>query len=110
VFSYPNVQTKISNGRSSITGLDGVSEAEDLVNILLSGALPAPLEIMEERTVGATLGAESIQAGLNSILVGLGIVAIFMIVYYRTGGGIADLALLLNIIFILGILAAFKAH
>src|SRR6056297_357234 len=81
VFSYPNVQTKISNGRSSITGLDGIGEAEDLVNILLSGALPAPLEIMEERTVGATLGAESIQAGLNSILVGLGIVAIFMIVY-----------------------------
>ncbi|MBD3616559.1 MAG: protein translocase subunit SecD [Gracilimonas sp.] len=109
VFSYPNVQTKISNGRSSITGLDGIEEAEDLVNILLSGALPAPLEILEERTVGATLGAESISAGLNSILVGLGIVAIFMIVYYRTGGGIADLALLLNIIFILGILAAFKA-
>lgn len=109
VFSYPNVQTKISNGRSSITGLDGVEEAEDLVNILLSGALPAPLEILEERTVGATLGAESIQAGLNSILVGLGIVAIFMIIYYRTGGGIADLALLLNIVFILGILAAFKA-
>ncbi|SMO47307.1 protein translocase subunit SecD [Gracilimonas mengyeensis] len=109
VFSYPNVQTKISNGRSSITGLDGVQEAEDLVNILLSGALPAPLEILEERTVGATLGAESISAGLNSVLVGLGIVAIFMIVYYRTGGGIADLALLLNIIFILGILAAFKA-
>ncbi len=109
VFSYPNVNTKISNGRSSITGLDGVEEAEDLVNILLSGALPAPLEILEERTVGATLGAESIQAGLNSILFGLGIVAIFMIIYYRTGGGIADLALLLNIIFILGILAAFKA-
>jgi preprotein translocase subunit SecD len=109
VFSYPNVQTKISNGRSSITGLDGVDEAEDLVNILLSGALPAPLEILEERTVGATLGAESIQAGLNSILFGLGIVAIFMIIYYRTGGGIADIALLLNIIFILGILAAFKA-
>ncbi|HET8864297.1 MAG TPA: protein translocase subunit SecD [Gracilimonas sp.] len=109
VFSYPNVQTKISNGRSSITGLDGINEAEDLVNILLSGALPAPLEILEERTVGATLGAESIRAGLNSILFGLGTVALFMIVYYRTGGGIADLALLLNIIFILGILAAFKA-
>lgn len=109
VFSYPNVQTKISNGRSSITGLDGIEEAEDLVNILLSGALPAPLEILEERTVGATLGAESIRAGLNSILFGLGIVAIFMIVYYRTGGAIADLALILNIIFILGILAAFKA-
>lgn len=109
VFSYPNVNSKIPNGRSSITGLDGVEEAEDLVNILLSGALPAPLEILEERTVGATLGAESIQAGLNSILFGLSIVAIFMIIYYRVGGAIADLALILNIIFILGILAAFKA-
>ncbi|MGF1670006.1 MAG: protein translocase subunit SecD [Balneolaceae bacterium] len=109
VFSYPTVQTKINNGRSSITGLDGVREEEDLVNILLSGALPAPLEIIQERTVGATLGEASIRAGFYSTLFGLIIVAIFMIVYYRTGGGIADLALLLNIIFILGILAAFKA-
>ncbi len=109
VFSYPTVQTKINNGRSSITGLDGVREAEDLVNILLSGALPAPLEIIQERTVGATLGEASIRAGFYSTLFGLIIVAMFMIVYYRTGGGIADLALLLNIIFILGILAAFKA-
>lgn len=109
VYSYPNVETKISNGRSSISGLESVQEAEDLVNILLSGALPAPLEIIEERTVGATLGEESIQAGFYSTLIGLIIVAIFMIVYYQTGGAIADLALLLNIIFIMGILAAFKA-
>lgn len=109
VYSYPNVETKISNGRSSISGLESVQEAEDLVNILLSGALPAPLEIIEERTVGATLGEESIQAGFYSTLIGLVIVAIFMIVYYQAGGAIADLALLLNIIFILGILAAFKA-
>lgn len=109
VYSYPNVETKISNGRSSISGLESVTEAEDLVNILLSGALPAPLEIIEERTVGATLGEESIQAGFYSTLIGLIIVAIFMMVYYRTGGAIADLALLLNIIFIMGILAAFKA-
>ncbi len=109
VYSYPVVQNKISNGRSSITGLSGISEAEDLVNILLSGALPAPLEIIEERTVGATLGEASIQAGLYSTLIGLGIVALFMMVYYRAGGGVADLALLLNIIFILGILAAFRA-
>jgi len=109
VYSYPNVETKISNGRSSISGLESVTEAEDLVNILLSGALPAPLEIIEERTVGATLGEASIQAGFYSTLIGLVIVAIFMIVYYQTGGAIADLALLLNIIFILGILAAFKA-
>ena len=109
VVSYPNVSTKITGGNSSITGLENVAEAEDLVNILLSGALPAPLRIMEERTVGATLGESSIQAGFRSVLVGLSIVAIFMIVYYRTGGGVADLALLLNIIFILGILAGFKA-
>lgn len=109
VVSYPNVISKINGGRSSITGLDDIAEAEDLVNILLSGALPAPLEIIGSRTVGATLGEASIKAGLNSVLVGLGIVAIFMIVYYRTGGGVADLALILNIIFILGILAGFNA-
>jgi len=109
VYSYPNVQTKISNGRSSITGLENVDEADDLVNILLSGALPAPLDIVEQRNVGATLGEESIRAGFNSVMVGLLIVAIFMIIYYRAGGAIADLALVVNIIFIMGILAAFKA-
>ena len=109
IYSYPTVQNKINNGQSSISGLGGVTEAEDLVNILLSGALPAPLDIIEERTVGASLGEDSIQAGLYSTLFGLVVVALFMIVYYRAGGGIADLALILNIIFILGILAAFNA-
>ncbi len=109
IYTYPNVISKISNGRSSITGVENVGEADDLVNILLSGALPAPLEIVEERTVGASLGQASIDASLNSVLIGLSIVAIFMIVYYRTGGAVADLALLLNIVFILGILAGFKA-
>ncbi len=109
VESYPTVQNQINNGRSSITGIGGVREAEDLVNILLSGALPAPLDIVEERTVGASLGEASIKAGLYSTLFGLAVVALFMIVYYRTGGAIADLALILNIIFILGILAAFQA-
>ncbi len=109
IYTYPNVQTKISNGRSSITGVENVQEAEDLVNILLSGALPAPLEIMGSRTVGATLGEASIKAGLNSVLIGLSIVAIFMIFYYRTGGAVADIALILNIVFILGILAGFRA-
>jgi len=109
VYSYPVVQNKISNGQSSINGLANLAEAEDLVNILLSGALPAPLEIIEEQTVGATLGEASIRAGLFSIVSGLTIVALFMMVYYRGGGAVADLALLVNIIFILGILAAFKA-
>lgn len=109
VYSYPNVRSKITGGRSSITGMGGLQEAEDLVNILLSGALPAPLEIIEERTVGATLGEASIRAGFYSVMFGLIIVAMFMIAYYHVGGGIADLALTLNIIFILGILAAFNA-
>ena len=109
VYSYPTVRNQINNGRSSISGMGGLRASEDLVNILMSGALPAPLEIIEERTVGASLGEASIRAGLYSIMFGLGVVAIFMIVYYRTGGGIADLALLLNIIFILGILAGFQA-
>ena len=109
VYSYPNVESKIASGRSSISGLENQAEAQDLVNILLSGALPAPLDIIEERTVGATLGEASIQAGFYSTLIGLIIVAIFMIVYYHAGGAIADLALVLNIVFILGILAAFKA-
>ncbi len=109
IVSYPNVISKITGGNSSITGLESVEEAEDLVNILLSGALPAPLEILEERTVGATLGAASISAGLNSVLSGLLIVAIFMVIYYRKGGGVAVIALTLNIIFILGVLASFGA-
>jgi len=109
IYTYPNVISKISNGRSSITGVENVGEADDLVNILLSGALPAPLDIVEERTVGASLGQASIDASLNSVLIGLSIVAIFMIIYYRTGGAVADIALLLNIVFILGILAGFKA-
>jgi preprotein translocase subunit SecD len=109
VVSYPNVQSKITGGNSSISGLENVEEAEDLVNILLSGALPAPLNILEERTVGASLGAASISAGFNSVRTGLLIVALFMIFYYRKGGGVAVLALTLNIVFILGVLASFGA-
>lgn len=109
VYTYPNVNTKITGGRSSIEGMANVQEADDLVNILLSGALPAPLEILEERTVGATLGEASIKAGINSIIIGLSLIAIFMIVYYNKAGAVADLALLLNMIFILGILAGFRA-
>jgi SecD/SecF fusion protein len=109
VYTYPNVITRINDGRSSITGLGGVREAEDLVNILLSGALPAPLDIVEERSVGPTLGQASIQAGFRSVIFGLIIVGIFMIFYYRAGGLVADVALITSIFFILGILAAFNA-
>ncbi len=109
IYSYPVVQGQITGGRSSITGLASSAEAEDLVNILMSGALPAPLDIVQERTVGPSLGEASIRAGFNSALAGLVIVVFFMMFYYRTGGAIADIALVLNIIFIMGILAAFNA-
>ncbi len=109
IYSYPVVQGQITGGRSSITGLASSAEAEDLVNILMSGALPAPLDIVQERTVGPSLGEASIRAGFNSALFGLILVVFFMMFYYRTGGAIADIALVLNIIFIMGILAAFNA-
>jgi SecD/SecF fusion protein len=109
VYSYPTVITRIVGGRSSITGLASRAEAQDIVTILMSGALPAPVDIVEERTVGPSLGAASIRAGFISVVVGLMLVALFMIFYYRTAGIVANVALLLNIVFILGILAAFGA-
>ncbi len=109
VYSYPTVINRIVGGRSSITGLASRDEAQDIVTVLMSGALPAPVDIVEERTVGPSLGQASIRAGFISVMVGLGLVALFMIFYYRTAGVVADLALLFNIIFIFGILAAFQA-
>lgn len=109
VYSYPTVISKISGGNSQITGLSSQEEADDIVTVLKSGALPAPVNIVEERTVGPSLGVVARQSGLMSIIVGLTIVALFMIFYYRSGGIVADLALLINIIFILGILAGFQA-
>ncbi|MCH8245641.1 MAG: protein translocase subunit SecD [Bacteroidetes bacterium] len=109
VYSYPNVMGRITGGRSNISGLESRDEASDIVTVLKSGALPAPVEIVEERTVGPSLGAASIKSGLNSIMIGLALVALFMIFYYRVGGSVANLALILNLIFILGILSAFQA-
>jgi preprotein translocase subunit SecD len=109
VYSNATIQSRISGGNTEITGLQSRAEAQDIVTVLKSGAMPAPLEIVGERSVGPSLGQESIRAGLTSVLVGLVFVALFMMFYYRTGGAVADLALLLNLIFILGILAAFRA-
>ena len=108
-YSWPTVINRIVGGRSSITGLESREEAQDIVTILKSGALPAPVEIVEERTVGPSLGAAAIDSGMNSAIAGLVLVAIFMIFYYRTAGLISVLALFVNIIFILGILDAFDA-
>jgi preprotein translocase subunit SecD len=109
VFSAPVVQQKIPNGSSQISGMDNMEEARLLEIVLKAGALPAPVEIIEERTVGPSLGEDSIAKGFNSFLIGTGLVVIFMIFYYRFSGVTADIAVIFNVWFILGILAAFHA-
>ena len=105
VYSAPVVNGVIPNGSSSISGNFTVDEARDLANILEAGALPAPTRIVEEAIVGPTLGKEAQAQGINSILAGLGLVVIFMILYYARAGLVANVALLFNIFFVLGILA-----
>ena len=109
VYSAPVVQSKIPNGSSVINGIGSIEEAKDLEIVLKAGALPAPVQISEERTVGASLGADSIRAGLFSITLGFLVVAIFMLFYYRTSGILADLALVFNILFVIAFLAGFSA-
>ncbi len=109
VYSAPRVNGEIPTGNSQISGSFTVNEAKDLANILKAGKLPAPARIVEEATVGPSLGKESISQGLRSMLIGLGIVVILMVVYYQSGGLVADFALLINIFFIVGILAQLHA-
>lgn len=109
VFTAPNVKGKIPGGRSQIEGSDNIEEAKLLEIVLKAGALPAPVDIIEERVVGPSLGEDSIVDGLNSVLIGYFVVAVFMIFYYRQGGSIASAILVLTILFILGVLAGFKA-
>lgn len=108
VMSAPVIRTRISKS-GQITGNFPHDEAADLAIILRSGSLPVPVEIEEERTVGPTLGKDSIAKGRFSLLVGGVLVLIFMVIYYRNSGMIADIALMLNILFILGALAMFGA-
>ncbi len=109
VHSAPVIQERISGGNAQITGLFTMEEARDLAIVLRAGALPAPVVILEQRSVGPSLGQDSIEKGFMSIIIGGMLVILFMITYYRYSGIIADIALTLNIILILGALAAFKA-
>ncbi len=109
VFLAPEIQVKIRDGRSRITGLNTMEEAQDLSIVLRAGALPAPVRIIEERTVGPSLGMDSILKGSQSAIYGLLVVAIFMIIYYRVAGVLADFALILNILFIMAVMAYFNA-
>lgn len=109
VYTAPNVQNEIPNGNSSITGSFTVEETKDMANVLKAGKLPAPTSIVEEAIVGATLGAESINKGVISSLVGLLIVLVFMVFYYNKAGTVADVALIVNLFFLMGIMASLGA-
>ena len=109
IFSAPVVKGKIPGGRSQIEGMADLNEAKLLEIVLKAGALPAPIDIIEERTVGPSLGEDSINKGLLSVILGYVLVGIFMIIYYRKAGTIAAAALTFTILFILGVLAGFNA-
>ena len=109
VHMAPNIREKISGGGTLIEGFANIEEAKDIAIVLRAGALPAPVEIIEERVVGPSLGAESVKSGTQSVLIGLAIVLVFMIFYYRMAGSIADFALIWNIVLVLAILASLQA-
>ncbi|HOJ05961.1 MAG: protein translocase subunit SecD [Ignavibacteriota bacterium] len=109
VFTAPNIKGKIPGGRSQIEGSANIDEAKLLEIVLKAGALPAPVDVIEQRIVGPSLGQDSVSSGFNSALFGYLLVGLFIILYYRQAGTIASLALVLVLLFILGVLAGFNA-
>jgi preprotein translocase subunit SecD len=107
IFSAPKINGKISGGRSQIEGMENIEEARLLEIVLKAGALPAPVDIIEQRSVGPSLGEDSIQAGISSFTYALIVTVLFMLVYYRTGGAVATVGLFFNVLFIFAVLAAF---
>ncbi len=105
--SAPVIRSRIPGGEGIIEGNFSMETARDLAIILRAGALPAPVRIIENRTIGPTLGKDSIKAGLTAMLAGFIIVLLFMLVYYRMAGSIADIALIMNIIILMGVMAYF---
>ena len=109
VHMAPVIRTKISDGQTQVEGFANMSEAKDIAIVLRAGALPAPVEIIEERTIGPSLGQDSIDQGTQSIIIGLIIVLVFMVFYYKGAGLIASFAVLWNLLLVLSILAMLKA-
>lgn len=109
IYSAPVIQERITGGRAQITGTFTTQEANDLAIVLRAGALPAPLKIIQDLTVGPSLGKDSIEKGVRATLFAGAMVVIFMIVYYRLSGSIADFALILNLICLIGALSALTA-
>ncbi|MDP6169950.1 MAG: protein translocase subunit SecD [Candidatus Marinimicrobia bacterium] len=109
VHMAPSIREKIPGGRTQIEGFADLNEAKDLAIILRAGALPAPVNIIEERIVGPSLGADSISQGTQAVLIGLASVLLFMLVYYKLAGTVADFALIWNILLVLAVLASLQA-
>lgn len=109
IHSAPVIREKIPHGEARITGAFTLEEAKDLAVVLRAGALPAPIKILEERTIGPSLGKDSIHKGLKASLIGGALVIVFMMIYYALSGAIANLALLFNLCLIMAGLAAFQA-
>lgn len=109
VYSAPVVRTQITDGNSQIEGIPTMNEAKDLAIVLRTGAFSVDMEVIAEQSIGASLGADSIKKGTTAAVIGFLLVVIFMIVYYKMSGSIATMALMLNLIFIMAVLAGFHA-
>ena len=109
VYSAPNINERIGGGSGQISGSYTVEEAKDLAIALRSGALLAPIYLMEKRSVGPSLGADSIKAGMVALIGGFILVIIFMMIYYRAAGVIANIALIANLFIILAVMSLFGA-
>lgn len=110
VYSSPRVQGEIPSGGTEISGNFTAETAGDLANILKSGKLPAPAHIVAEQVVGPTLGEENIHKGINSLIISFVVIFVLMLVYYNTGGIVADISLILNVLFTIGILSISLLH
>lgn len=109
VYSAPVIKTKIPGGSAYIDGMNSVQEAKDLAIVLRAGALPAPVKIEENRTVGPSLGQDSIHSGVKASIIGFFLIVAFMGIYYRLSGWVANLALFTNFVIILGVMSQFGA-
>ncbi|MDR1975326.1 MAG: protein translocase subunit SecDF [Bacteroidales bacterium] len=108
-YSWPTVQAEISGGRSSITGAFSVEEGQDLANVLKAGKLPAPAQIVQEAVVGPSLGHEAINNSLVSFLLAFLLVLVYLVAFYNRAGWVANLALLINVFFMFGVLTSLGA-
>ena len=109
VVSAPVIRDRIADGNAQITGIGDMNEAKQLAVVLRAGALPAPMEVIELRSVGASLGEDNIRNGVFAAVVGVSLVLLFMIIYYRTAGLIASAAVLFNMVIVGAVMSMFNA-